>query len=128
MSEKNTDKMSEYVDDSFDASRKITSFDKMISSLNAGGTEIEILIPAADSKSALAGTAAFMEFLDIPVRAVLAGPVTKIEAVLGEIENAGKLRQEYVTLLPAEDPEEIFNAVLSRIDRRKNQIILKGNI
>ncbi len=128
MSEKNTDRMSEYVDDTVEASKKITSFDEMISSLNAGGMEIEILIPAADSKSALAGTGAFMESLDIPVRAVLAGPATKIEAVLREMENKGKLRPENVTLLPAESPEEIFDAVLNRIDRRKNQIILKGNI
>lgn len=107
---------------------RITSFAEMIRSLNAGGMEIEVLIPAADSKSALAGTAAFMESLDIPVRAVLAGSVSKIEETLEGLKSTGKNLREDVTLLPAESPEEIFDAILDRVDRKKNQIILKGNI
>jgi phosphotransacetylase len=107
---------------------RITSFAEMVRSLNTDGTEIELLIPAADSKSALAGTAAFMDSLDTPVRAVLAGPVSKIEATIDGMDAPEKFRRENITLLQADTPEEIFEGVLARIDRGKNQMILKGNI
>ena len=118
----------DFVDDTVEASIRITSFDEMISSLNTSGREIEILIPAADSKSALGGTAAFMGSLDIPVRAVLFGPSAKIEEILDAMKALDKPSRENVTLVPADNPERIFDEVLNRIDRKKNQIILKGNI
>lgn len=106
---------------------KVNSFSEIVSYVNEQGKDIEVLIPVADSGSALGGVSAFIDAVDISVKVKLVGDKEKIAGVISEKGLEENLRSNNVEIIPAVSMEECFNTVLDSIDRKKNQIILKGN-
>lgn len=105
----------------------LITFDAMIDEINHHNQEIEILIPMADSKSALAAAAAFIDSVTSPVRLILCGPPAAIKAVLTSTELETLSERPETELIDTDSCEQAIEHIIERIRRDKHQIILKGN-
>lgn len=105
----------------------VQSFKQMISNLNESGREIEVLVPAGDSSSALKGLSAFIESVTLPVKSLLIGNAPLIEKTIKDKKLSLLYPGKKVEIVSAGDTDDIFQKTADLIDKDKNQIILKGN-
>ncbi len=106
---------------------EVQSFTEIVDYVNEQGQDIEVVIPLADSGSALGGVAAFIDAVEIPVKVRLIGDADNITKVITDKGLEKNLRTGNVEIIPADGMDEAFSRTLDGIDRGKNQIILKGN-
>lgn len=107
---------------------KVKTFSQMVDFINRAEIGIELLVPAADSSSALEGVGSFLDAVSVGVRVRLIGDREKIETVAHNKGLDDVLGDEKVEVIPCADTEAALYTTADLIDRNRNQIVLKGNL
>ena len=107
---------------------KVKTFSQMVDFIKGSDIGIELLVPMADSSSALEGAASFLELVPLGVNVLLIGDGEKVEAAAHKKGHDSALRNERVKLVQVETMEGALKKTVERIDKNKNQIVLKGNL
>lgn len=106
----------------------LRSFSEMIHHLNSLSGELEVIIPMAESGSALAGVASFIGSLDARVRTILIGHGEHIKRIIEEKNLEAPLKRGGMEILEAEAVETAMDQLFSVLKTGSNQFILKGNL
>lgn len=107
---------------------KVRTFSQMVEFINRSEIGIELLVPVADSSSALEGVGSFLDAVPAGVHVRLIGDRGKIESVARNKGLDGVLEDEKVDVVQCATTETALKKSADMIDRNRNQIVLKGNL